>query len=149
MRLSRPLGGGLACLTLLLAAAAARADAPPDPLRFVPDKADFFVEVKQPRKLIEAGLSLDLARTLYDLPPVRKYYDSTNARWFFQLLAYFEKDLGAQWPELLDRLAGGGAVLSGKFGGDNTPALFVVQGTDEALMRKFFKSGLLVLEQEL
>ena len=78
MRPLRPLLGGLACLALF--AAVARADAPPDPLRLVPDQADFFVEIKQPAQLVEAGTSTDLFKTALALPPVREYYDSTSAR---------------------------------------------------------------------
>jgi hypothetical protein len=147
MRPLRPLLGGLACLALF--AAVARADAPPDPLRLVSDQADFFVEVKQPRQLVEAGTSTDLVKTLLALPPVREYYDSTSARRAFQLLGYFEKQLGAKWPELLDKLAGGGIVLSGKFGDDPQPALLVFQGTDADLMAKFYDTTLDVIAQEL
>ena len=51
--------------------------------------------------------------------------------------------------ELLDRLAGGGAVLAAKFDGNPAPALLVVQGKDEKLMQKFAETALDVLEQEL
>jgi hypothetical protein len=147
MRPLRPLLGGLACLALC--AAVARADAPPDPLRLVPDQSDFFVEVLHPRQLVEAGTSTDLFKTALALPPVREYYDSTSARRAFQLLAYFEKELGAKWPELLDKLAGGGIVLAGKFGDNPQPALLVVQGTDADLMGKFYNTALDVIAQEL
>jgi hypothetical protein len=146
MRLFRSLAGGLACLTLF--AAVARADAPADPLRFVPEQADFFLEVKDPHKLCEVGTSMDLLRAAYALPPVRDYYDSTNARRAAQLLAYFEKQLGARAPELLDKLAGGGVVLAVRFA-DNGAALLVVQGTDADTMGKFFQTGLDVITQEL
>src|SRR5262245_50630295 len=95
MRLFRPLTGGLACLALF--AAVARADAPPDPLRLVPQQADFIVEVKDPHKLYEAVTTTDLFKAAYALPPVRDYYDSTTARRFFQLVGYFEKELKAEW----------------------------------------------------
>jgi hypothetical protein len=147
MRLFRPLVGGLACLAVL--AAGARADGPADPLRFVPEQADFFVEVVKPRKLLEAGTSNELFRAAYALPPVRDFYDSTNARRAKQLLAYFEKELGASSPELLDKLAGGGIVLAGKFADNPQPALLVIQGTDSNAVSKFWKTGLEVLAQEL
>ncbi len=148
MRLSRSLAGGLACLALF--AAVARADAPADPLRFVPEQADLFVEVKDPYKLYEVGTSLELLKAVYALPPVRAYYDSTNARRAAQLLAYFEKQLGARSPELLRKLTGGGVVLAVKFTGDqNGPALLVVQGTDAEMMGKFYATGLDVIAQEL
>jgi hypothetical protein len=147
MRLFRPLTGGLACLALF--AAVARADAPPDPLRLVPRQADFFVEVKDPHKLYEAGTATDLFKAAYALPPVRDYYDSTTARRFYQLVGYFEKELKAEWPALLDKLAGGGVVVAGKFGDNPQPVLVVVQGTDAEMMGKFWKAGLEVVAQEL
>jgi hypothetical protein len=147
MRLFRPIAGGLVCLALF--AAVARAAAPPDPLRLVPDHADFFVEVQQPRKLVEASTTTDLFKAAVALPPVREYYDSTTARRFFQLVGYFEKELGAKWPQLLDRLAGGGIVLAGQFGDGPQPALLVVQGTDADLVGKFYRTGLDVIAQEL
>jgi hypothetical protein len=139
--------GGLAGLALF--AAVARAEAPPDPLRLAPEQADFFIEVMQPRQLVEAGTSTDLFKTVLALPPVREYYDSTSARRAYQLLAYYEKELGAKWPALLDKLAGGGIVLAGKFGDNPQAALLVIQGTDADLMAKFYDTTLDVISQEL
>jgi hypothetical protein len=133
---------------LILFAAVARAESPPDPLRLVPEQADIFIEVQQPRQLVEAGTSTDLFKTLLALPPVREYYDSTSARRAYQLLAYFEKELGAKWPELLDKVAGGGIVAATKIG-DNQPALLVIQGTDADLVSKFYRTTLDVIAQEL
>jgi hypothetical protein len=64
------------------------------------------------------------------------------------LVAYFEKELGGNWPDLVDRLAGGGIVLGGKFG-EGAPALIVVQSKDETLLRRFVQIGTDILEQEL
>jgi hypothetical protein len=52
---------------------------------------------------------------------------------------------------LLDRLAGGGAVLAAKLkpDTDSSPTLLVVQGRDAELMRKFVHLALQVAEQEL
>jgi hypothetical protein len=149
MLLSRYLAGGLASLAFLLAAAAARGEAPADPLRLVPDQADFFLEIARPRQLVEAGLSLEVVKTLQGLAPVQELYDSTNARRFYQLLAHFEKVLGCQWPEMLDQVAGGGIVVASRTGKQPPPALVVIQGKDEALVRKFFATGLKVIEEEL
>jgi hypothetical protein len=146
MRLYRHLVGGLICLALL--GGVARAEAPPDPLRLVPEQADLLVKVDSPRRLIETGMSSDLFKAARALPPVRDFYDSTNARRFYQLVGYFEKELGAKWPDLLDNLAGGGVVLAVKFG-DQAPVLLVVQGTDPQLMARFYQTALDVLAQEL
>jgi hypothetical protein len=138
----------LACLCLALAAAA-RADAPPDPLRLVPGEADLFLQVNDPRHLLDTVQALPMLGAWYDLQPVKEYRDSTNARLFAQLVAYFEKELGAKWPDLLDRLGGGGAVLAIKLGPNPAPALLVVQGKDEELLHRFVHLGLDVAEQEL
>ena len=138
----------LACLCLACAAAA-RADAPPDPLRLVPREADLFLQVNDPRHLVDTVRALPALEAWYDLQPVKEYRDSTNARLFAQLVAYFEKELGAKWPDLLDRLAGGGAVVAVKLGPNPAPALLVVQGKDEELLHKFVRLGLDVAEQEL
>jgi hypothetical protein len=146
MRPSRCLA--LACLCLAWAAAA-RAVAPPDPLRLVPAEADLFLQVNDPRHLVDPARALPGLEAWYDLQPVKEYRDSTNARLFAQLVGYFEKQLGAKWPDLLDRLAGGGAVLAVKPGPNPAPALLVVQGKDEELLHKFVRLGLDVVEQEL
>jgi hypothetical protein len=149
MRLPHPTRACLACFGLLIAAHLVRADPPPDPLRLVPEQADLVLEVKQPQKLAEILTTLDLLKELKALQQVKEFYDSTNYRRGQQLLAYFEKELGARWPALLDRLAGGGAVLAVKLGPDPAPALLVVQGKDEELTRQFAKLTLQVAEQEL
>jgi hypothetical protein len=149
MRLFRHFCSWLGCLALVLTAGAVRADAPPDPLRLVSEQADFFVKVEQPRRLVEAVTGLDIVRRLQAIEAVRELSDSTNLRRLRQLLAYVEKELGVERMELLDRLAGGGAVLAVQFGAKPAPALFILEGKDEALTGKFFKLALAVLEEEL
>src|SRR6266849_4791816 len=146
----RPWIGGLACLVVLVGAGSVRAESPPpSPLRLIPDVADVVIEVKNPRQLVEAIVTLDAVKGFMGLEAVQEFYDSTTSRRFYQLLAYFEKELGAKWPELLDKLGGGGAALGVKIGPDPAPALFVLQGKDEALLRKFFKLALEIGESEL
>src|SRR5262249_39585611 len=114
MLLLRHSAAGLVGLTLFLVAAPSRAETPPDPLRLIPDRADFFLKVEQPRKLIESVTGLELFQQLQRLEIVREYYDSTNYRRLLQLVAYFEKQLGVPWPDIVERVAGGGAVLAVK-----------------------------------
>ena len=146
MRLVSRFAAGLS--VILLVAATAAAEASPNPLLLVPDSADLLLEVKQPRRLVETVTDLDAIKQLREFPSVKELLDSTTARRYYQFLAYFEKALGADRLELLDRLGGGGAVLATKFGGDPAPVLLVVQGTDEKL-KKFADTALDVLEQEL
>jgi hypothetical protein len=138
-----------------------RADAPPDPLRLVPEEADLVVKIESPRKLIETGLHLDPVKQLFQLEAVQEVYDSTNFRLFYQLVAYYEKELGMKWPDILDRIAGGGIVFSAKFGpeprgtpdanasgSDPNRVLLILQSTDEEFFKKFLKLTLEIIEQE-
>jgi hypothetical protein len=139
---------------LILCVATVRAEAPPtqkppSPLRLLPEQTDWLVQVPQPRRLVETLTQLDALKQLRQFASVRELFDSTNYRRFYQLVAYFEKELGAPWPQLLDRLAARGVVMGLKFGPNPAPTLVVVEGDDERLMAKFFELGLNVLEQEL
>jgi hypothetical protein len=145
----RPWLGCCTCLVVLLGAASLRAETPPSPLRLLPDVTDVVVEVRQPRQLVEALTTLEAVKGFMRLEAVQEFYDSTSSRRFYQLLAYFEKELGAKWPELLDQLGGGGAALGVKIGPDPAPALLVLQGKDEALMGRFAKLALQFTEGEL
>ena len=115
----------------------------------MPRQADFVVRVDSPRKLVEAVLATEPLRELTQLRAVKEALQSTQARRGAKLLAYYEKELGAPWPELLDRLAGGGAVLAGRFDRTNqAPALVVIQGTDAELLKRTVDLVLNVVEQE-
>jgi hypothetical protein len=148
MRLARPSRPLLACLAFALASATLQA-APPDPLRLVPEQADVLIEIKQPAQLVQTVLGLDLLKEARSLDAVAEFLDSTNLRRFQQLVAYYEKEMGGQWPDLAERLAAGGAVLAVKFAPNPAPALLVVQGKDAELTKKFFAIAVGVAEQEL
>ena len=53
------------------------------------------------------------------------------------------------WPELIEKLAGGGIAAGLKYGGDNAPFLLVLQGTDEKVTTRFFDLGMSLFEDEL
>jgi hypothetical protein len=131
----------------------ARAETPSqrlnDPARLLPEKTDIVVRLPQPRQFVETLLNLDLYQTIRQFSFGRELYDSTNLRRFRQLIAYFEKELGLPWPQLLDRLAARGAVVGVKIGPKPASALMVVAGDDDKLMRQFFQLALKILEQEL
>jgi hypothetical protein len=136
-------------LVFAFAVPPARADAPPDPLRLAPAKTDILLQIERPRLLVETFLSLDAFRQLQDLAVVRQYYEATNVRRLFQLLAYLEKRLGSDRLELLDRLSGGGAVLAVQVGANPAPVLLVIQGRDEKLLAEFLKVAEEIINQEL
>jgi hypothetical protein len=152
MRLFRYFASSLIALTVCVAAVAAetpKSDTPRSPLRLIPEQTDLLVQVPQPRRLVETLIALDTLKQLQQLAPVRELFDSTNVRRFTQLVAYFEKELGIPWPQLLERLAGRGVVLGIEFGPSPAPALVVVEGDDDKLMQQFFELGLRIAEQEL
>jgi len=157
MRRFRFVASGLIALTLGVALTRAETPQSPsaasgrshNPTRFMPEQADLLIEIRQPRRLVETLTTLDTLKQLRQLAAVRELLDSTSYRRFYQLVAYFERELGAPWPQLLDRLAGHGAVLGVKLGPKPAPALLVIEGHDQELMRKFFDLGLNVIAQEL
>jgi hypothetical protein len=146
MSLSRRLRVALA--SLLLLAPAALADCPPSPLRLVPAETDLLVSVPDARRVAETLLGLELLPKLGEFSAYREALDSTNFRHFRQFVAYYEKEMGAPWPQLLDEVAGGGAVVGIKFGKDPAPALLVVQGQDEKRVKQFARLAFDLLEQE-
>ena len=140
----------LAVLGLLLLSSLRTEAAEPDPLRFIPDKAELILKIEQPRQLVEGFTQLDSFKQAQQLEPVRKFLDSAQARRLLEFLAYYERDLGAKWPELLDKLAGGGIALGAKvLNGTDDPVLLAVQGTDAELMKKFVEKVGYVIEEEM
>jgi hypothetical protein len=120
-----------------------------DPLRFIPDQADLVIKVENPRRLIEGFLSLPAVKNAERLDVVRQALDSAPARRAFELIAYYERDLGAKWPELLDQLAGGGIAVASKIkNGVDDPVLTAIQGTDEKVVARFLERAIVVLEEE-
>ena len=89
---------------LVVAAAAARAACVParlraaDPLDCVPPSAQTVIVSDSPRKLAEAVTGLAALQKAQKLPQYRAIYDSAAAKRAFQMLALFEKELGAKWP---------------------------------------------------
>jgi hypothetical protein len=146
MRLTRCLAAGLAVVCLALPS---RADSPRPPLHLVHESADLLFEVPDPRLLVESFFRLDLLKQLEVFPSYREALQSTPLRRGKQLVAYLEKQLGAPWPELLDRLAGGGAVVAVKFAPDPAPALLVIGARDEKLLARFYQVALDVVDQEI
>src|SRR5713101_6857786 len=138
-------------LTCLVLGSSARAETP-DLLRLIPAQADLLVKVEQPRMLVEGVLTHALVKDLYHIDAIRDLYSSTNARRFYQLIAHFEKRLGVDRLEMVDRLAGGGTAFAVQFERSNskkTPVLLAVQAKDEQMLRQFFQLGLEIVEQEL
>jgi hypothetical protein len=131
-----------------VAATAQGSTSPPSPLRFIPAEADIVLQVREPTRVANLVRNLELIPRLIEFPAIKEQLDSTAARRLRQLLAYAEKTLGARWPDLLDKLAGGGVAVGARFG-NNAPAVLVVQGKDEKTTEAFFKLGAELIEAEL
>jgi hypothetical protein len=137
------------CLAIVVLCSRAAAGPELDPLQFVPDQMDAAIVVDHPRALVEGVLGNGLVKDVQALEAVRELYDSTNARRFYQLLDYFEQQLGTDRYSLLDRLTGGGVAFGIQFGSDPAPVVLVMQSKDEALLHRFFDLGVKLIDQEL
>lgn len=149
MRSLRTLVAGLAVLLFPGIALRAEGPKPSSPLRLIPAEADLLLEVPDPGRLARQPGRFPLMAQLQALPVVQEQMRSTAGRRGQQLLAYLEKSLGAKWPELLDRLAGGGVAFAGRVEAANGPVLLVVQGKDERLMKQFVTWAIELIEGEL
>lgn len=134
------------CIVLSGLGIPARAETP-DPLRLMPKQADLIVKIDSPQRLMQAVTTFGPLHQLLKFDAVRDGLDSTNSRRFFHFVEYVEKSLGAKWPELIDKLAGGGIAWGLKFE-NPPPTLLIVQGKDEALMKRVVGLLLEVVEQE-
>ena len=144
MRVLRP----LACIALLACTSLAYAQTPAT--RLIPSQADLVVQINQPRQLVETILHLDLVEQAQKLPPVQEVFESAQYRRFKHLITYYEKELGAPWPEILDKLAGDGAAAGFKFSGKAVPNILVaIQARDESALKQFIDLAVVVIEQEL
>ena len=138
------------CIAALLvgSASAASAQQANDPLRFVPSQAEWVAKIDRPRELVDAIEKNDLFQQAQKLAVVREYYDSTTAQRLYQLLAYFEKELGKNKTELLDDLGAGGIAITAQFS-PPSGVLFVLQAKDESRLRRFVDLSLDLIEKEL
>lgn len=137
----------LAGVTLLLAGSVPLRAA--DPLDNIPPSAQLVIVSDNPRKLAEAVTGLDAVQKAQKLAQYRAIYDSAAAKRAFQLLAMFEKELGAKWPVLFDHLAGDGAALGLQIGTDPAPAILVLQGKDADQVKRATDLALKTIEDEL
>ena len=129
-------------LPLLLAVAAPAAD----PLARIPAGYTLAVAVPHPRAAADAVRTLPALTSATQLAEIQAALDTPAVRRLAELVAYYERDLGADWPTLLDKLAGRGIALGAMFGQDDGPAVVAVEGTDADAVAKFFASAIRFLE---
>lgn len=120
----------------------ARAETP-DPLRLVPAATDAIVKVENPRQLFDTIYNHEIVQELLKLDSITAFYDTTKFRRLMQFIAYFEKELGHERLDLLERLTGGGVVAAVDF--TKPSVLVVVEAKDEGLLKSFvtlaYKTG--------
>lgn len=133
---------------LLLSVSGASAQGPKDPLRFVPIQAEWVVTVKNPGDLIALVEKHAVFQNTLKLAGGRELYDTTNFQRLYQLIAFFEKELGQSRDELVADLGAGGVVLAAKLTSPGG-AVVILQSRDEARLRKFVELALTVFQQEL
>ena len=131
-----------AILIVTVSAAAA------DPLACMPDSVRVIAVVDHPRKVAEIVTHLEAFEQAQTLAQYKQLYDSPTVRQLLKLLAFAEKELGAEWPDLLDQLAGAGIAVGIQFG-NNAPALAVVCGTDAKQAERAFDFGIRTLNEEM
>ena len=119
-----------------------------DPLRFVPSNAEVVVKVDRPREVLEAVEKNELFQQAQKLAGIREYYDSTNFQQLYQLIAYFEKELGKNRNEIVNDLSAGGVVLAARLT-EPKWAVLILQSKDEPSLRRVMDLALDIVEKEL
>jgi hypothetical protein len=132
-----------------LSAQPLRAENPPDPLRYISDRDTLFVRIDNPREAVTTLLHLPVLEPLRNLEGVKEALDSTNVRQLRQFITYLEGKMGYSWPELLDRIAGGGVVAALTLDPMPPTGLVVIQGTDEELTKQFWALAKKAIAEEL
>jgi hypothetical protein len=105
-------------------------------LRLVPQPATFVWVVEKPRAVVDAVASIPQLEAARQFPQVRALYETAGAKRLFQLLSHVEAALGAKWPELIDKVAGGGVVIAFDVLKEPATTLLIVRGTDAAVSDK-------------
>lgn len=133
----------------LLSALPASAQPAKDPLRFVPSQAEWIVKADHPRELVEIVEKNELFQEAQKLAGIREYYDTTTFQQLYQLIAYYEKQLGKSRDEIIEDISAGGVVLAAKLTPPDKAAMLVVQAKNEAKLRAFVDLSLEILTKEL
>lgn len=134
-------------LTFVLTSAATAQPAK-DPLRFVPSEAEWVSKIDRPHDIFDAVKNNELVQEAQKLAAFRSFFETTNVQQLYQLVAYFEKQLGNNREVILDDISAGGLVVAARL----TPpkgAMLVIQAKDDAKLRAFVNLALEVLTKEL
>src|SRR5262249_50273601 len=75
-------------------------------------------------------------------------YDTTSVQQLYQLIAYFEKELGKNRDEIIADLSAGGLVFGARVT-DKKGAALALQAKDDASLRKFLDVAFDIIQKEL
>ncbi len=136
---------------LLLAAAllAGTAASAGEPWARLPPTADLFGVIDRPHQLVAALLNHPATTSARELSAVRAALDAPNARRVEQLAAYYEREMGNDWPTILEQVAGRGVAFATLTTQEPAPVVIVAEGTDAAASKTFFELAIRAFEDEV
>jgi len=114
----------------------------------VPAEAEWVTKIDRPRDILNAVEKNELFLEAQKLAGIREYYETTNIQQLYQLVVYFEKQLGKNRDDILDDISAGGMVIAARLT-PPTGAMLVMQAKDDAKLRAFVDLTLGVLTKEL
>lgn len=108
-----------------------------EPFAGVPADSTLVAVVPDPRDFAESVRDFPGVAKILRLPAARDALSNPGLKRLGGLVAYYEQDMGDDWPTILDRVAGRGVTLSATAGEENGPVVASFRGTDAAASRQF------------
>jgi hypothetical protein len=117
-------------------------------LQKAPREANLLIMIEKPSELVVTVTQHDIARKAQQLPQLQQLLTSTNAKRFFQLLNYAERESGMSWQRLIEAIAGDGMLIASTIP-DPAPTLLILEGRNPEDSARVFQLMRSILEQEL
>ena len=136
-------------LLLAVALLAGTAASAGEPWARLPPTADLYGVVDRPHALVAALLNHPAVKSARELPTVKAALASANIRQAEQLAAYYEREMGEDWPTILKQVAGRGVAFATLTIEQPGPIVVVAEGTDAAASKVFFELATRAFEDEL
>lgn len=107
----------------------------PEAARLLPSTSLFYAEVNQPPAVVDVVLEHPVTKKLWAMDVVQAALDS-NPGWnrFQRGLEALENRVGAEWPEIVEAISGGG--MSFAIEPSTQGAVLLVRAKDEAMLKK-------------
>ncbi len=120
-----------------------------EPWARLPSTADLVAVVDRPHDLVAALLNHPAAKSALALTVVKAALAAPNARRAEQLAAYYEREMGDDWPTILAQVAGRGVGFATLTTQEPGPVVVVAEGTDAAASKLFFELATRAFEDEV